>query len=245
MANQETLLHIGLQQGAAQLANLLTLPSWISYQLLSRGMSAPRACLTISKQAAAWSGPASNLLRRSLYRRILAEMGKEVTISMGTIISKPTLTLGDLVYIGTFCNIGDAHIGAYTMLADHVSVVSGQHGLAAGPLMRTQPSTYQRITIGQDCWIGTRSVVMADVGDHAVVGAGSVVTKSVAPYAIVVGNPARQIADRRERDQQKGAFPNPADARGSEKAIPSFWTLPQPAVARIEETVGARKGEQS
>lgn len=52
--------------------------------------------------------------------------------------------------------------------------------------------------IGNDVWIGRRAIIMPGVtiGDGAVVGAGSIVTKDVAPYAIVAGNPARFIRNR-------------------------------------------------
>jgi virginiamycin A acetyltransferase len=205
MGSQRSLFQRVLRYSVAQMADLLTLPVWYSYQLQACLVGPARACLTISKQAAAWSGPSSDFLRRSLYRRILAGMGNDVTIGMGTVISKPTLTLGDMVYIGTFCSLGDAYVGAYTMVADHVSIISGQHGLAADTRMRDQPDSYRRVTIGADCWVGARAVVMADLGDHVVVGAGSVVTKPVAAYAIVAGNPARPIGDRRERPTQQPA----------------------------------------
>lgn len=54
------------------------------------------------------------------------------------------------------------------------------------------------ITIGNDVWIGTHAVILTDVevGDGAIVGAGAVVTKSVPPYAIAAGNPARVIKYR-------------------------------------------------
>lgn len=45
--------------------------------------------------------------------------------------------------------------------------------------------------IGADCWIGDAAVIMADIGDGATVGAGSVVTRSVPPATVVAGNPAR------------------------------------------------------
>jgi maltose O-acetyltransferase len=53
------------------------------------------------------------------------------------------------------------------------------------------------ITIAADAWIGTGSVILPDViiGEGAVVGANSVVTKSVAPYTVVGGIPARKIKD--------------------------------------------------
>jgi phosphonate metabolism protein (transferase hexapeptide repeat family) len=53
----------------------------------------------------------------------------------------------------------------------------------------------KRVSIGHDVWIGHGAVVMPaiQIGDGAVIGANSVVTKNVAPYTIVAGNPARVI----------------------------------------------------
>jgi len=54
------------------------------------------------------------------------------------------------------------------------------------------------IIIGKDCWIGIRSIILpgVSIGDGAVVGAGSVVTKSVGQYAVAAGNPAKVIGKR-------------------------------------------------
>ncbi|WP_300286554.1 CatB-related O-acetyltransferase [uncultured Alistipes sp.] len=55
------------------------------------------------------------------------------------------------------------------------------------------------LEIGHDVWIGANAIVLPGVsriGDGAVIGAGSVVTKDVEPYEIVVGNPARPIRKR-------------------------------------------------
>jgi acetyltransferase-like isoleucine patch superfamily enzyme len=59
------------------------------------------------------------------------------------------------------------------------------------------------VIIGDRVWIGYRAVVLPGVtiGEGAVVGAGSIVTKNVEPYTIVAGNPARKIGER-ERDLQ-------------------------------------------
>ena len=58
----------------------------------------------------------------------------------------------------------------------------------------------RRVAIGDGAWIGANATVMADVGRHAIVGAGSVVVHPVPDYAIVAGNPARFIRDRRQTD---------------------------------------------
>ena len=52
---------------------------------------------------------------------------------------------------------------------------------------------YKKTLIGSDVWIGSNSVILAGVtvGHGAVIGAGSVVTKNVPPYAIVFGNEAK------------------------------------------------------
>lgn len=62
----------------------------------------------------------------------------------------------------------------------------------------SRTASSERVTIGNDIWIGTRVIIMngLTVGDGAVIGAGSIVTKDVAPYSIVAGVPARVIRAR-------------------------------------------------
>ena len=59
-----------------------------------------------------------------------------------------------------------------------------------------------RVVIGNDVWIGHAVIVMpgVNVGDGAVLAAGAVVTRDVAPYTIVGGVPAKQIRERFNRD---------------------------------------------
>ena len=54
------------------------------------------------------------------------------------------------------------------------------------------------VVIGDHVWIGYRAIILPGVtiGEGAVVGAGAVVTKDVPPFAIMVGNPARQVSER-------------------------------------------------
>lgn len=62
------------------------------------------------------------------------------------------------------------------------------------------------VVIGDRVWIGYRAIILPGVkiGEGAVVGAGSVVTKDVDPYAIVAGNPARKIGERTLERQMAG-----------------------------------------
>ena len=60
------------------------------------------------------------------------------------------------------------------------------------------PATKGNVIIGNDVWIGYKATIMSGVtiGDGAVIGACSVVTKDVKPYEIVAGNPAKVIRKR-------------------------------------------------
>ena len=57
--------------------------------------------------------------------------------------------------------------------------------------------------ICNDVWIGTNAIILKDVtvGDGAIIGAGSIVTKSVPPYSIVAGNPAKIVKYRFNNDE--------------------------------------------
>ncbi|QJC55775.1 Chloramphenicol acetyltransferase [Polaromonas vacuolata] len=60
------------------------------------------------------------------------------------------------------------------------------------------PKTKGNVHIGNDVWIGTEALISSGVtiGDGAVVGARAMVTRDVAPYAVVAGNPARVVKFR-------------------------------------------------
>ena len=61
---------------------------------------------------------------------------------------------------------------------------------------RVTPGLVEAVKWGNGCWVGANATVMADVGHDAIVGAGSVVTRPVPPFAIVAGNPARVLRMR-------------------------------------------------
>lgn len=87
--------------------------------------------------------------------------------------------------------IGKIFIGDYTQISANVGIITANHDLND-----TRNHEVKSVEIGQYCWIGMNSVILPGVklGDHTVVGAGSVVTKSFPDgYCVIAGNPAKMI----------------------------------------------------
>jgi len=94
-------------------------------------------------------------------------------------------------------------IGSDVMIAPHCVLAAGNHDhTQLDQPMRSAPSISRGpIVIEDDVWIGAHCTITdgVTIGRGAVVGANSVVTRDVPAYAIVAGVPAKQIADRREK----------------------------------------------
>ncbi len=181
---------------------MLILPAWALYLFASFVAGKGRAFPGFSQATSLLPGTLGVYLRRAFYRLVLPHCDRESCISFGTVFSHPTASIGNSAYIGVGCMIGDVTIEKDVLIGSHVSIINGnrQHGIERSDIpVREQPGEYPRITIGQDSWIGDRSIVMASIGCHCVVGAGSVVTKPVENYAIVAGNPAKIIGWRTAR----------------------------------------------
>ena len=138
-------------------------------------------------------------LRREFYRIVLHLEATDFEVEFGTIFAMRGSTIGQGVYIGNYCSIGLAHIGDDTLIGSNVDIVGGGrvHSFDRTDIpIRHQGGEIQAVRIGRDAWIGNSAVLLADVGDGAVVGAGSVVVKPCSPYGIFAGNPARLIRER-------------------------------------------------
>lgn len=148
-------------------------------------------------------GKIGSYLRVAYYRMTLRHCADDCYLGFGTLITHSEAELGRRVYVGTRCIIGMATISADVMLADHVQVLSGkyQHGtdLFEGSF-QGQPQKFTHINIGSNCWIGANAVIMADIGEHAIVGAGSVVIREVETCTVVAGVPARVIRTTATQD---------------------------------------------
>ena len=111
---------------------------------------------------------------------------------------------GRNVYIGDHCNIraagGPIVIGSNVLIANHVTIVSSNHGIASGSLIMEQKwaTCPLGVEIGDDCWIGANSVLLpgASVGSGSIIGAGAVVRSHVPSNEIWGGVPAKKIRNR-------------------------------------------------
>ena len=89
-------------------------------------------------------------------------------------------------------------VGDETAFGDGCYVQDNDHGTAPGIPVMQQPQVSAPITIGRDVWFGARCVVLkgVTVGDGTIVGAGSVVVKSLPAGQVAVGVPARVVKSR-------------------------------------------------
>lgn len=197
-----------LGAGAGALARVVILPLLISCNI-RRTLVGDGAFVASSQLLSLVPGLFGDCLRREFHRSALAHCGAGVQIVFGSFFSSRSATVGDNVYIGSHCVIGDADIESDVLLGSNVHLLSGraQHGIA-DPLrpIRLQPRRFDRIRIGEDTWIGNQSIIMANVGRKCVIGAGSVVVSEVPDHSIAAGNPAKILRSREaERDQQTGS----------------------------------------
>jgi acetyltransferase-like isoleucine patch superfamily enzyme len=108
--------------------------------------------------------------------------------------------------IGNYCSIGSrVSIGGYEHPTNWFSTGSWQWGQglqrwdlqksSIEELKRNERPENSKVIINDDCWVGNNVVVLSgvEIGKGCVIGAGSIVTKSLPPYSICVGNPAKVI----------------------------------------------------
>jgi virginiamycin A acetyltransferase len=180
-------------------ATLAISPMLLSFHLRRAILGDDRAIMGSSQALSLVPGVLGEYLRRAFFARTLAHCSRSATIGFGTTFSQRGARLDDNVYVGPACHLGLVHLHRDVLLAAAVHVPSGAetHGTAdvTRPI-REQPGTRTMITIGEGSWVGSAAVVMADIGRHTVIGAGSIVTKPVPDFVVAVGSPARVVRSR-------------------------------------------------
>jgi acetyltransferase-like isoleucine patch superfamily enzyme len=192
-------MNAALKAMARFLARVLVLPAFLLYTLAAALLGAGKAFPGWSQAFSLVPGLIGIYVRHAFYAWVFPRLGTDACICFGTIFSHPTAEIGRRVYVGAYCCLGDVTLEDDVLLGSHVSIANGgaQHGIERLDVpIREQPGVWQRIVIGRDTWIGDRAAVLADVGEHCVIGAGSVVTKPIPDYAVAAGVPARVIRFR-------------------------------------------------
>jgi putative colanic acid biosynthesis acetyltransferase WcaF len=141
----------------------------------------------------------SSRFRAALLRMFGARVGKGVCIKPRVRVKFPWyLTIGDHSWIGEevwIDNLAEVRIGAHSCVSQGAYLCTGNHDWSH-PHMKL----YRRpIVVGQGVWIAARALICpgVEIGDGAIVSAGSVVSKNVPPFEIHSGNPARMVRLRR------------------------------------------------
>jgi virginiamycin A acetyltransferase len=156
--------------------------------------------------------PSCTIRSSSLSKNVQFE--NDVTIEGGSHVQADII--GKFTYINKYCLIEkNTTIGRFCSIAYNVKIGLGSHPVdwvsthqfAYDPKYKFVKNYRQFIDgekrktiIGNDVWIGANAIILAgvNVGDGAIIGANSLVTTDVEPYAIVYGNPAKQSRFRFE-----------------------------------------------
>jgi len=141
-----------------------------------------------------------------------AEKGGSVALSDRVAVLRDTaietafngrITIGPETWIQPRCQlnayVGSIHIGRGVDIAPNCALYSYDHGIAQGKTIREQPlHSKGDILICDHAWLGVGVTVLSGtrIGEGAVIGAGSVVTKDIPDGAVAVGNPARVVKMR-------------------------------------------------
>jgi acetyltransferase-like isoleucine patch superfamily enzyme len=122
-------------------------------------------------------------------------IGKNVVIRPGTQLHGETETLDVSIIIED-----DVLIGSGV----HIYVENHNFSDVNTAIYYQGHSHAMKVVLKEGCWIGANSIILPGItiGKNSVVGAGSIVTKSVPDYTVVAGNPARKIKEILEKNEQ-------------------------------------------
>lgn len=148
-------------------------------------------------------GLPGSCLRAAYYSATLDDASPAVHIGFGSIFCHRDAGIGRHSSVGMHCIFGCVRIGEEVMFANRVSIPSGkrQHLDETGDIVHTTRRT--TLHVGSRSWIGEGAIIMADVGENCVVGAGSVVTKELPAGTTAAGNPAKALRSMAE-DGERG-----------------------------------------
>ena len=151
--------------------------------------------------------PSETAARRALLRQMLAEIGEESYIEppFHANWGGAHVHLGRNVWANfNLTLVDDTHIyiGDYTMIGPNVTIAAAGHPVL--PQLRQKGYQFnQPVFIGRNCWLGAGVIILpgVTVGDNAVIGAGSVVTRDIPSNVVAAGCPCRVLRPVNDRDR--------------------------------------------
>lgn len=151
------------------------------------------------------NGTAAMVLRYAALKTLAESVGDNVSVHPGVYILNPQkLKIGSNVSFHPMCYVearGGITIGSDVSIAHGVTILSETHNFEdTQKKINDQGLRMCPSKIGDNVWIGAKATILGGVtvGDGAVVGAGSVVTRDVPENAVSVGVPAKMIKTRGE-----------------------------------------------
>lgn len=144
--------------------------------------------------------------KRKLYASF-ASVGTKVQIKSSCMFDhNKNISFGNNISVQRGCSFsghGGIKIGNGTVIAHCVDIFSGEHNYNSDDLKYLpfdERFVCEPVIIDEFVWIGSHSIILPGVhiGEGAIIGAGTVVTKDIPPLAIVVGSPARIIGYRKK-----------------------------------------------
>lgn len=147
----------------------------------------------------AWSASICRQTRIDVFPHNMFSIGRRSTIedfcTVNNAVGKIEIGNNTRIGIGSTL-IGPVVVGDNVRLAQNVAVSALNHNYQdiSQPISEQGINT-NTVEIGDETWIGANAVILPgiSIGKHCVVGAGSVVTKSIPSYSVVAGNPAKII----------------------------------------------------
>ena len=108
---------------------------------------------------------------------------------------------GPYGYMNSGCRISPrVRVGKYVMFGPDVMITGSDHHFdePGVPINFSGRPELPQTLIGDDCWLGARCIIMAgiEIGRGSIIASGAIVTKSVEPYSVIAGVPARVIRKR-------------------------------------------------
>ena len=151
--------------------------------------------------------PSESQKREQILKNLLAEIGENCYIEPPLHASWGKYThFGNNVYAQfnlTLVDDTDIFVGDNVMFGPNVIIATAGHPV--DPPLREKVAQFNiPVRIGKNVWIGAGAIVLPGVtiGDHSVIGAGSVVTKDIPPNVVAVGNPCRVLREINDRDKE-------------------------------------------